>query len=219
MDSISVLLVDDHALFVEALQERLNREFDLSPVRVATSAAETLAVLNAGVPDVVVLDVSLAADDGVALAGRIGELAGDGCRIIMMTEVESTEVVVDALRAGARAWVPKTAGVDLLLRAIRGVGRQEVWIPPALLGDVLPKLLAGPRPSVSDVFSDLTGREREILQAMVNGLTRSAIADHLGVTPNTVRTHTQNLLAKLGAHSTLEAVSMALRGGLRASDG
>lgn len=218
MDSISVLLVDDHALFVEALQARLDRERDMCPVRVATSAAEALAVLNAGVPDVVVLDVSLAADDGVALASRISELAGDGCRIVMMTEVESTDVVVEALRAGARAWLPKTAGVDQLLRVIRGVVRHEVWIPPALLGDVLPQLLSSPRPAVPDVFYGLTGRERQILQAMVDGLTRPAIAGRLGVTPNTVRTHTQNLLAKLGAHSTLEAVSIALRGGLRASD-
>src|SRR5262245_46223254 len=141
MDSISVLLVDDHALFVEALQARLSREIDLRPVRVATSGAEALAMLNAEIPDVAVLDVTLHAEDGVELAARIAEIAGPKCRVIMMTEMESSGVVVDALRAGARAWVPKTTAVHQLLRVIRGVRRDEVWIPPALLGNVLPRLL------------------------------------------------------------------------------
>jgi DNA-binding NarL/FixJ family response regulator len=218
MDSISVLLVDDHALFVEALQARLSREIDLCPVRVATSGAEALAMLNAGTPDVAVLDVSLQAEDGVALAARIARVAGPSCRVIMMTEMESSGVVVDALRAGARAWVPKTTDVDQLLRVIRGVICDEVWIPPALLGDVLPQLLGDGRPATPEILAGLTGREAEILQCMVDGLPRPAIAILLGVTPNTVRTHTQNLLAKLGAHSTLEAVSIALRHGMRASD-
>lgn len=219
MDSISVLLVDDHALFVEALQARLSREIDLYPVRVATSGAEALAMLNAEVPDVAVLDVTMPAEDGVTLAARIAEIAGPRCRVVMMTEMASSDVVVDALRAGARGWLSKTTDVDQLLRVIRGVIYDEVWIPPPLLGDVLPRLLGEGRRATPEILARLTGREAEILQCMVDGLARPAIAVRLGVTPNTVRTHTQNLLAKLDAHSTLEAVSIALRHGMRASDG
>ncbi|HKD98617.1 MAG TPA: response regulator transcription factor [Micromonosporaceae bacterium] len=216
MDLTSVLLVDDHALFAEALRERLIREPDMSPVRVAGSASEALSAAGTAMPDLAVLDVALAADDGVALAGRLTELSGGRCRVVMMTEVRSTERVIEALRVGARAWLSKTIAVDDLLRAVRGVLRGEVWLAPDVLGEVVPRLLDDRRPNVLD---DLTAREHEILQCAVDGLTRSGTAERLGVSANTVRTHTQNLFAKLGAHSTLEAVATGLRNGLRASAG
>jgi DNA-binding NarL/FixJ family response regulator len=216
MAAISVLLVDDHKLFVEALQARLSREPDMSPVRLATSAAEALALVSASVPDVAVLDVVLTPDDGVALAQRIAETHGRRCRVVMMTEIHSPETVTQALRAGARAWVSKTVAIEELLRIIRGVLRGEVWLAPSLLGEVLPRLLSDSQPSVLDVLTD---REREILQCAVDGLTRAAAAERLGVSANTVRTHTQNLFAKLGVHSTLEAVAAGRRHGLRSARG
>jgi len=215
MAPISVLLVDDHKLFVEALQARLSREPDMSPVRLATSAAEALALAGTSVPDVAVLDVVLTPDDGVALAQRLVEAYGRRCHVVMMTEVSSPETVARALRVGARAWVSKTVAIEELLRIIRGVAlRDEVWVAPRVLGEVLPQLLGDGQPSVLD---SLTAREREILQCAVDGLTRAAAAERLGVSANTVRTHTQNLFAKLGVHSTLEAVAAGLRHGLRAA--
>lgn len=213
MGPLSILVVDDHKLFAEALQARLSREPDMSPVRLATSAAEALALAGASVPDVAVLDVVLASDDGVALAQRLVETY-DRCRVVMMTEVNSPETAAQALRSGARAWLSKTVAIEELLRVIRGVTRDEVWIAPRLLGEVLPRLLGNDRPSVLDT---LTVREREILQCAVDGLTRTAAAERLGVSANTVRTHTQNLFAKLGVHSTLEAVAAGLRHGLRSA--
>jgi DNA-binding NarL/FixJ family response regulator len=211
--TISVLLVDDHKLFAEALQARLSREPGMAPVRLATSAAEALALASASVPDVAVLDVVLTLDDGVTLARRLVEAYGRRCRVVMMTEVRSPETVAQALRAGARAWLSKTVAIEELLRAVRGVLRDEVWLAPGVLGEVLPRLLDDGQPSVLDT---LTGREREILQCAVDGLTRGAAAERLGVSANTVRTHTQNLFAKLGVHSTLEAVAAGRRHGLRA---
>ena len=95
--------------------------------------------------------------------------------------------------------------------------RGEAWLAPELLGRVLTDLttraVIQPNP-----LAGLTVREREVLQCMVDGLSRVEIAERLRVSGNTVCTHTQNLMAKLGAHSTLESVALALRSGLRGSE-
>jgi DNA-binding NarL/FixJ family response regulator len=124
--------------------------------------------------------------------------------------------VVTALTRGARAWLPKTIDSDRLIRVVRGVHRGEAWLAPELLGRVLTDLTLRVT-GQSNPLAVLTSRESEVLQCMVNGLSRAQIAVRLGLSANTVRTHTQNLIAKLGVHSTLEAVAMALRHGLRAS--
>ena len=99
---------------------------------------------------------------------------------------------------------------------IRAVARGDGWIPPNLLRAVLRRLTTPDTPG-PDAFAGLTEREREVLQCLVDGLSRAEIANRLYVSTNTVRTHTQNVLAKIGRHSVLEAVSFALRSGLRPS--
>jgi two-component system, NarL family, response regulator LiaR len=217
MGDISVLVVDDHALFAEALQARLAREPDLRPVRVAYSAAQVRAHLAREHPTVIVLDVALEDASGVDLLDEISETS-PGTQVVMLTGVESAELVVAALRRGARAWLAKTTDADHLVRVIRGVVRGEVWLAPELLGIVLGELLAQPEPAAPDPLAALTLREREVLQSMVDGLGRAEIAARLHISTHTVRTHVQNLLAKLGAHSTLECVALALRHGMAASD-
>ena len=95
--------------------------------------------------------------------------------------------------------------------------RGEAWLSPELLGRVLTDLTSRAT-GQHNPLTVLTARESEVLQCMVDGLGRPEIAVRLGLSANTVRTHTQNLIAKLGAHSTLESVALALRHGLRASD-
>jgi DNA-binding NarL/FixJ family response regulator len=217
MTCLSVLVVDDHAVFAEALQHRLSREPHLDPVRVATSTAEALALVHGGVPDVAVLDATLGNESGIRLAEKV-KFTAPRCQIVMLSAVASPTVVVEALRAGARAWLAKTAHPDELLEAIDCVMRGDAWLSPPLLGAVLPVLLDVQPPVGSRHLGELTAREQEILQYMVDGLTRSEIGERLGVSAHTIRTHTQNLFTKLDAHSTLEAVAIGLRSGLRASD-
>ncbi|MGH8967660.1 MAG: response regulator transcription factor, partial [Actinomycetes bacterium] len=95
------------------------------------------------------------------------------------------------------------------------------WIPPEVLGEVLRRVVAGDAEPEAGrrMLAVLTPREREVLQCMVDGLGRAEIAGRLGLSANTVRTHTQNLLAKLDTHSALEAITLAMRCGMRPSDG
>ena len=117
-----------------------------------------------------------------------------------------------ALQDGVRGWVGKDESVQALLAAVRGMQRGETRLPPALLTQVLGRLTPG-QPGPLDVLSS---RQREVLQGLVDGLSRGAIGERLFVSKNTVRTHIQQLLGRLGAHSMLEAVAMAREAGMRA---
>ena len=216
MAAISVLVCDDHAVFADALQARLARECDLGPITVAYSSREALAKTAEGQPAVVILDVALADASGLDLIEEIGRLSPDS-KVIMLTAGTAVEDVVAALTRGARAWLPKTIDSDRLVRVVRGVHRGEAWVAPDLLGRVLTDLTS--RATRQDnPLAALTARESQVLHCMVEGLSRPEIAIRLGLSSNTVRTHTQNLIAKLGVHSTLESVALALRHGLRASE-
>ena len=210
MVAISVLVVDDHQVFADALGARLAREPDLGPVQVAYGAADARAKVARGRPAVVVLDLLLGeGENGLDVAESILH-TWPPSKIIILTAVESVSDVVTGLMLGVRAWLPKTIDVDQLIRVIRGVHQGEAWLPPNLLGRVLTKLVVEVSPAPAD---GLTTRERQVLQCMVDGLNRMEIAQRLHLSVNTVRTHTQSIIAKLGAHSALESVSLALRRG------
>jgi DNA-binding NarL/FixJ family response regulator len=207
---ISVLAVDDHQVFADALQARLSVEPDLDPVSVAYSVAEASSRLSRTPVDVAVLDYTLGDGTGTALAEHLRQLS-PRTRVVILTASHSVEAVVDGLVAGVRAWLPKTVDMAHLVHVIRGVHAGEMWLEPALLGEVMPAVLSRALTPAPDALSVLTAREREVLDCMADGLSRKEIANQLGVSGNTVRTHTQNLIGKLGVHSSLEAVTLALR--------
>ena len=211
--TVSVLLADEHALFAEVLQSRLAREPDLYPVSVVLDAAELRRRLPRDRPDVVVLDPAFGDGSGLALAEHVRDTVPHS-RVLMLTDLDATGPVLEALRLGVRAWLPRTIRPAQLVRAIRGVSRGEGWLPPDLLGTVL-TALARPEAGPRDPLAVLTAREREVLQCLVDGMSRGQIARRLHLSTNMVRTHTQNMLTKLGVHSTLESVALAMRCGLR----
>ncbi|RJL30872.1 response regulator [Bailinhaonella thermotolerans] len=211
MGGIRVLIVDDHALFAEALAVRLGAEPDLDVRAVAFDARRAGALLSTERPDVVVLDLTLGQDSGFEVLERVRD-EHPGTRVVMLTAVPGSEAVTQAVRRGAVAWLPKTTSADELARVIRGVMRGEAWIPPRLLADVLRRLAEGePEPERADPLAVLTARERQVLQCMVDGLSRPEIAEALGMSVHTVRTHTQNIMGKLDVRTALEAITIALR--------
>jgi DNA-binding NarL/FixJ family response regulator len=118
---------------------------------------------------------------------------------------------VHAIRAGAAAWVRKDESVERLLQAIRGVARGESWLPPSELGNVLRLLIReqDKHRKSEQMLAALTPRERAVLACLAEGTgRRDAVAEQLNLSVNTVRTHLQNLMAKLDVHSALEAVAL-----------
>ena len=217
-EKVRVLVVDDHQVFAEALSALLNAEPDFEVVATAATTSAAAAAAAAQAPDVAVVDVELGGSDGVELAGRLRE-DHPSLKVVCVTCLEDASRVVDAVRAGASAWVIKDASFDELAGAIRGALRGESWIPPRLLTGVLSQMQGNQKEA--DEFEKrlarLTDREHEVLRCMVAGLDRASIARQLFLSKNTIRTHTQNILAKLEVHSSLEAVALALRAGIRES--
>ncbi|MFF0294409.1 LuxR C-terminal-related transcriptional regulator [Kitasatospora sp. NPDC004614] len=157
--------------------------------------------------------------DGIALVGRACR-AHPTLRAVMLAVADDPQRAVRALQAGANGWVARESSLGALMAVIRGVLRDETHLPPALLTGVVRELTSARRDrSESErLVAALTPREEEVLRCMVAGLGRQAVAERLFLSPHTVRTHMQNVLGKLGVHSTLAAVAVARRAGIAPSE-
>jgi DNA-binding NarL/FixJ family response regulator len=153
--------------------------------------------------------------DGIALVGRV-RAGHPELRIIVLATDDDPRRAVRALQSGASGWVAKESSLGRLTAIVRGVLRDETHIPPLLLTGVIRELTAVRRERTESerLVDSLTPREKQVLRCMVAGLGRQAVADRLYLSPHTVRTHMQNVLGKLGVHSTLAAVALARRAGV-----
>ncbi|MDH6136365.1 DNA-binding NarL/FixJ family response regulator [Kitasatospora sp. MAA4] len=153
--------------------------------------------------------------DGIALIGRACH-AYPGLRAVVLAAEDDPRRAVRALYAGAAGWVAKESSLTRLLAVLRGVLRGETHLPPALLTGVVRELTTARRDRTESerLIETLTPREKQVLRCMVAGLGRQAVAERLYLSPHTVRTHMQNVLGKLGVHSTLAAVALARRAGI-----
>ncbi|GGU14098.1 MULTISPECIES: LuxR C-terminal-related transcriptional regulator [Streptomyces] len=240
MVRIRVLVVDDHRIFAESLAAALAAEPDVD-VSAAGSGPAALRCLDRAAAegrryDVMLVDADLGTGsavaasvpaaravpdqgegvvDGISLVAGVAE-ARPGVRTIVLAEKDDPHRAALALQAGASGWVAKDCSLQRLLAVIRGVLRDETHLPPALLTGVLRELTAARkhRTESERLVESLTPREREVLRCMVAGLGRKAVAERLFLSPHTVRTHMQNVLGKLGVHSTLAAVALARRAGV-----
>lgn len=210
MQHLNALVVDDHRTFAEALGARLAayREFD--SVDVAFSAEQAIERVDAQHLDVVLLDARLGDTSGIEVL-RVIRASRPALAVLVVSGLEDLNEVVAALSEGARAWVPKDASIAELMEALEDAIAGRVWLPRALIGPVLQKLLSRPQvPRQAPSFVDsLTRRQLEVLECLAQGMSRAEIAEHLVLSPHTVRTHVQQVLRKAGVHSTLAAMALA----------
>ena len=206
---ISVFVIDSERTFADALAARLEAEEDVEVVAAVHARTPAQCLIVGRYADVLLLDGDLPERAGIRLCE---ELCGrdEAPRVIVLSYSSEAERIVDSVRAGAVAWVRKDESIDHLLRVIRGVAQGETWLPPAEVGHVLRLLMAGRQQQQDNdgLLAALTPREREVLVCLAEGSGRREVAERLHLSANTVRTHLQNLMAKLGVHSTLEAVAM-----------
>lgn len=216
MGLIRVVLADNHQVFMEALAIRLRTEPGIEVMLATTDVEKALGVAAQGQVDVALLDVALNAnDDGIELGRKMRQL-DPRIRLVAITCADEVEVVARGVRAGFLAWVPKDVGVHVLLDVIHAVCRDETWITGALLTKVVRHLVVEnqKRDDSRECLAALTSRELDVLRRMATGAGRAEIAQQLFISPNTVRTHMQSILAKLGVHSSLAAVASARRAGV-----
>lgn len=205
----TVLICDDHPALTDGLSMvLLSSGFEAVHV-VATAAAALDWVRDVGRPDVVLMDYQLPDVDGVTAVRRLKEL-DPAVRIVVLTATTDERVAARALEAGAEGFLTKHKPTSELIGAIRAAMTGEVVVS----SDMFPKVMAqlGMR-SHQDGW-ELTEREVEVLELMATGLSNDEIATRLYISRNTVRSHVQHVLQKLGAHSRLEGVLIANRAGL-----
>jgi DNA-binding NarL/FixJ family response regulator len=213
-DGITIVIADDHLAFGEALQVALGKERDLTVIEVVTDGAGAVEAASRRQPDVVLVDLQMPGMDGVEATRRIREQA-PAPSVIMLSGLGDELTLARAVQAGASGFLPKTEAVHGLADAIRRAYRGEPLHKPAELEESLRRLRRRRAQDGSLVarLERLTPRELEILQDLADGKSTVEIAEHLQMSPHTLRTHTQNVLMKLGVHSKLEAIMAAIRHG------
>jgi len=198
-----VLLVDDHALLRTGVANIINQEADLQVVAEAENGVEALKAYEQHQPDVTLLDLRMPVMEGVEVVRRLRE-RDPGARIIVLTTYDTDDEISRALKAGAKAYVLKDISADALVACVRDVLAGKTYLAPAAAA----KLAEG----VTRV--QLTPRELATLRLMADGKSNKEIAQGLGISDRTVKTHLGHLFEKLGVTSRTEAVKVATRRGL-----
>jgi two-component system NarL family response regulator len=203
---IKILIADEQSLLREALRVALEKESDLEVVAEARDGVQAVAEAERTNPDVAVLGANLPNCDGVKAAMLIKERIPH-CRILLLDGQEDQRALVAALEAGASGYLTKEFPMSDLILAARAISRGEVLVPPRMLEPLLSNLIKH-RKEHDEAFkrmSRLTRREREVLSLLADGADNARIAQALVISPQTARTHVQNVLSKLDVHSRLEA--------------
>lgn len=209
---ITVFVADKERVFAEVVTAHLEAEQDIEIVAAIHLGTNGEGRVTGRRADVVLLDADLPTGVADSLCKELTS-ADKPSRVIMLSISSEPARIVAAIRAGASAWVRKDESLEHLLRIIRGAVRGETWLPPTEMGSVLQLLMRAQDQRQQDdrLLAALTPREREVLACLAGGAERRDVAEQLHLSANTVRTHLQNLMAKLGVHSTLEAVALARR--------
>jgi DNA-binding NarL/FixJ family response regulator len=208
---VRVLLVDDQALFREALAVLLEVRAEIEVVGEAGDGAAALERSAALQPDVVLMDLHMPVLDGIAATRRL-RVEQPGVRVLALTTFDDDEDVFAALRAGAVGYLLKDVSSDRLVEALLAAARGESVLQPSVAARVLARFAgmpddAAPRPQ--PLVVPLSDRELEVLRLLGNGCSNREIATSLFLAEGTVKNHVTNLLAKLGARDRTQA---ALRG-------
>jgi len=216
---IRILLADDQPLVRTGFRMILDAEPDMEVVAEAGDGADAVRQARQLRPDVVVMDIRMPVQDGIAATAEI--TAAGHARVLVLTTFHVDEHVIGALRAGASGFLLKDAQAGRLLEAIRVVDAGDAIVDPAVTRKLLDQFVhrlpapgEAPAAATADRLAGTTGREREVLALVARGLSNAEIAAELVVTETTVKTHVHHLLTKLGTRDRVQLVILAYEAGL-----
>jgi DNA-binding NarL/FixJ family response regulator len=216
---IRVVVADDQALVRGGLVVMVDSAPDLTVVGEAGDGAEAVAVVARERPDVVLMDIRMPLVDGLEATRRIlADPALSGVRVLVLTTFDLDEYVFGALRAGASGFLLKDTPPLDLLRGIRTVAAGEALLAPSVTRHLIEEFVRHrePAPPAIGRLEGLTEREEEVLRLVAKGWSNTEIAQHLYVTPATVKTHVSRLLMKCGARDRAQLIVLAYETGLAA---
>jgi len=211
-DTVGIMLVDDHAIVRQGLRSILEREHDLRVVAEASTAAEALAVVGRALPRIVLLDLKLSTSsdtEGLELCAELGRLHPE-VAILVLTTFLDDQLVLRAIRAGAKGYVVKDVDTSALVQAIRDVSRGGSAFDARSAAAMVRGLNAPP----ADASATLTPREEEVLVLLAHGMSNRDIGRQLFVSETTAKFHVGNILRKLGVTRRAEAVYEASKMGV-----
>lgn len=215
-DAVTLLICDDHRILTDALAMVVGRDgtFEMvaPPVHEPQRAVE---LCRERPPDVVLMDIEFKTGmSGIEATRRIKELS-PATKVVIMTAHDDERMLVEAVEAGASGFLGKEKAADQVLATAKAAAEGEVLIDPQLLSRLLPQVARERQEQreVTALFAQLSEREWEILREVGQGRRNEDIGSRLFISPQTVQTHVRNLLGKLGVHSKLEAVALAVRHG------
>ena len=198
-----VLIVDDHALLRTGVANIINHEPDIQVVAEAANGADGVAAFAQHRPDVTLLDLRMPVMEGVEAVRRIRELDPQA-KVIVLTTYDTDEDIARALKAGAKAYILKDIAADALVACIRAVLDGKTYLAPAAAAKLAERVTR----------IQLTPRELATLRSMAQGRSNKEVAQELGISERTVKTHLGHLFQKLGVASRTEAVKVATHRGL-----
>ena len=237
MDSVSVVLIEDHDLTRIGLRTALKQQPGIDVIAEAGNATQGLKLLEEHRPDVAVVDIGLPDMDGIELTQKYrqiqAEQGNENTRVLILTMHDTEDAVLAAFAAGADSYCMKDVSIEKLVEALRATRAGHSWIDPAIANVVLHQVRSGTAagratfgiktveisavdPEFEQVLETypLTERELEILELIVAGNSNAAIAEKLFITVGTVKTHVRSILSKLCAEDRTQAAVRALRSGL-----
>jgi two-component system nitrate/nitrite response regulator NarL len=203
------LIVDDHALFAEAMTVVLRSE-EMEVVR-ASTAAEALESVGSDRFDLVLMDIGLPDRSGLSVGAQI-VTEHDDVKVLAVTALDDPDAAVQALRSGFHGYITKDTDLTRFVAAIESALAGQVVMPKRMARKGYGK--GGRGDSLAALIASLTTREREVLGLLTEGMNGSRIAETLRISQNTVRTHVQSILTKLQVHSRLEAAAFAVQHGV-----
>lgn len=213
MSKIRIFLVDDHQLVRDGLKALLVSDGDLTILGEAASGQECFEKIVADPPDILILDISLPDTNGIEITRRV-TAEFPATRVLILSMYTSEDFIFNALKAGARGYLPKNTSREELLDAIRAIHDGEEYFSDSISRIILKSYV---RKAKEDDAADrdapvpLTSREIEILKLFAEGFINKEISDRLDISIRTVETHKNHIMKKLELKSTVELIKYAIR--------
>ena len=215
-ESISVLLVDDHAMVRQGVRAFLVTQPDIAVVGEAASGEEAVKLAEQHVPDVILMDLIMPNMDGVEATRRVKQVSPRS-QIVVLTSYHEDEHIFPALKAGALSYILKDVSAEELADAVRKAAAGEAVLHPRVAARVI-KELQGRREDVLNPFTELSERELEVLKLIADGMSNGEIAARLVLSEKTVKGHVSNILSKLQLADRTQAAVYAWRQGVVRKD-